>query len=539
MRLLNVESRQLEEYFAGIPPYAILSHTWEDEEVTFQDLADPSHVRKKGYDKIDMTCRLAGKQGLKYAWIDTCCIDKTSSAELSEAINSMFRWYHNSVICYAYLSDVSSSTGQQEAIETNSSFRRSRWFTRGWTLQELLAPREVLFYGCLWNELGKRNDMRDLISDITAIPETCLGGYHPETEIALDYNLAQRMAWASGRYTTRVEDAAYCLLGIFNVHMPLLYGEGEEAFLRLQRQILTVHADESILAWNLDVGLKADQLYQQVAAIPQRVHKPRPAFALSPQEFAPWQVLQQHRFSLYPSQLWSPGNALQLTNRGLRMTLPITGVHGMVFAVLNCSLNRMVDSMLVIPLISVGPPDTPNVYQRCAALPAMIGTYSILSLTEITTIFMQVNVRAFEAKRSILAGRPQLKDGAVVVVIDADTPVVLASVRNATWDGGQVVHLPRSVCTSVLHFKVTHPKGGSFLVDRRVSSTGGRAELEYTFGLQGDEEENSQWHRLADCVRRRLVVKGITYSVAIKEQRFLGFLVTVVNILADDPAMVS
>ncbi|KAH6694100.1 heterokaryon incompatibility protein-domain-containing protein, partial [Plectosphaerella plurivora] len=251
MRLLNVDSRQLKDFTGNAPPYAILSHTWEADEVIFQDLTDPAHVRKAGYYKIDQACRLAKSDGLEYVWVDTCCIDKSSSAELSEAINSMFRWYHESVVCYAFLSDVppEAESDKAEDFEPYSVFRGSRWFTRGWTLQELLAPAHVVFYNSAWEPLGARNDMRALLGAITAIPEACLGGYHPDSSCALGITIAQRMAWASSRETTRLEDMAYCLMGLFDVHMPLLYGEGDRAFMRLQREILTVHADESILAF--------------------------------------------------------------------------------------------------------------------------------------------------------------------------------------------------------------------------------------------------------------------------------------------------
>jgi hypothetical protein len=143
MRLLHVDTRQLEEFFNDdIPPYAILSHTWDEEEVTFQDLDVESHKNKRGHAKIEGYCQQAKSDGLSWVWIDTCCIDKTSSAELSEAINSTFQWYRESVVCYAYLQDVPQGV---DIWEDDSGFRGSRWFTRGWTLQELLAPYRLIF----------------------------------------------------------------------------------------------------------------------------------------------------------------------------------------------------------------------------------------------------------------------------------------------------------------------------------------------------------------------------------------------------------
>jgi len=171
-------------------------------------------------------------------WIDTCCIDKTSSAELSEAINSMFSWYQKSQVCYAYLSDVSSSANDH--YKAKSEFRRSNWFTRGWTLQELLAPKFVEFYDQNWVEIGTRAAMQKLLHEIT--------GIRTFDDIG-SANVAEKMSWASRRVTTRIEDQAYCLMGLFGVNMPLLYGEGAKAFLRLQLEIWNMTNDESIFAW--------------------------------------------------------------------------------------------------------------------------------------------------------------------------------------------------------------------------------------------------------------------------------------------------
>ncbi|KAF2029556.1 HET-domain-containing protein [Setomelanomma holmii] len=160
MRLINCSTLQLEEYFGDkVPRYAILSHTWGDEEVTFADFThDQAGARKKkGYGKISHTCRQALQDGLHYAWVDTCCIDKTSSAELSEAINSMFAWYAYSCVCYVYLADVA-------AADFHTKSHRSRWVTRGWTLQELLAPSDLMFYDTIWHPLGTRQVLADTVS---------------------------------------------------------------------------------------------------------------------------------------------------------------------------------------------------------------------------------------------------------------------------------------------------------------------------------------------------------------------------------------
>jgi hypothetical protein len=168
MRLINVQTLKLEEFFdSNIPPYGILSHTWGLEEVTFQDLERPDHVQKTGYAKIKNTCKLVKVQSLSYVWIDTCCIDKTSSVELSESINSMFRWYQNAEVCYVFLSDVWSSDEPEDLA-------KSHWFYRGWTLQELLAPTRLNFYSKTWRFLFTRGKLAPTISKITGIAaSTC------------------------------------------------------------------------------------------------------------------------------------------------------------------------------------------------------------------------------------------------------------------------------------------------------------------------------------------------------------------------------
>ncbi|KIW74257.1 hypothetical protein Z517_12197 [Fonsecaea pedrosoi CBS 271.37] len=219
-----------------IPPYVILSHTWgpDNEEVTFQDLKDGSGQSKAGYTKIKFCANQTQKDRLQYFWIDTCCIDKTSSAALQESITSMFQWYKDAQKCYVFLSDVSAhkrdNTGNVHIWEP--SFRTSRWFTRGWTLQELLAPRRVEFYSREGVRLGDKTTLERIISNITGIPETALRG-RPLQE----FTPQERMRWASGRKTKRTEDKAYCLWGIFNVSMHVNYGERDKAFDRLKNKI--------------------------------------------------------------------------------------------------------------------------------------------------------------------------------------------------------------------------------------------------------------------------------------------------------------
>ena len=247
MRLLNTRghSPRLEEFVGehSFPRYAILSHTWEDEEVSLQELSDPARCsNKKGFCKIQKIRALAAAHGFDYTWIDTCCIDKQASSELSEAINSMFRWYEVADVCYAWLSDLDPEDADADLL---SALKRCRWFTRGWTLQELIAPPEVIFFDRDWNSRGTRWDLAATISSITRIPITLL---RRDSHLS-DFSVARRMSWASQRETTRIEDMAYCLLGIFDVNMALIYGERMKAFSRLQETIIQATGDLSILAW--------------------------------------------------------------------------------------------------------------------------------------------------------------------------------------------------------------------------------------------------------------------------------------------------
>jgi hypothetical protein len=244
MRLLQCNSDgefSLTEDLVGskIPEYAILSHTWgaDTEEVTYRDLIDGTGKKKGGYKKIRLCEAQARRHGLQYFWVDTCCIDKSSSAELAEAINSMFRWYYNAAKCYVFLADVPRTTvdseDQSHQLPWESAFRTSRWFTRGWTLQELIAPKSVEFFSKDWELLSDKELLERHICEITRIPSKALRG-GPLAE----FSVTERMSWLETRQTTREEDMAYSLLGIFDVNMPLIYGEGrEKAFKRLREEI--------------------------------------------------------------------------------------------------------------------------------------------------------------------------------------------------------------------------------------------------------------------------------------------------------------
>ncbi|KAK3348796.1 beta transducin-like protein HET-E2C [Lasiosphaeria hispida] len=236
MRLLKCDDNgnfHLTEDFPNdkIPPYAILSHTWDDGEVLFGDLMDGTGKNKAGYAKIKFCGDQARYDALEFFWVDACCIDKSNNTELQEAINSMFRWYRNATKSYAYLADVSTPAHDIDKSTWEPDFRASRWFTRGWTLQELIAPTSVEFFSREKVRLGDRRSLERIIHDVTGIPLEALQG-GPLS----DFSVHDRMAWIEKRNTTREEDIAYSLFGIFDVQLPLLYGEGKEKALERLRE---------------------------------------------------------------------------------------------------------------------------------------------------------------------------------------------------------------------------------------------------------------------------------------------------------------
>jgi hypothetical protein len=246
MRLLHFgkqDGLSFAEFSRGdVPPYAILSHTWSqgDSEVTYQDIKTGIGKTKPGYTKILGCGQQAAKYSLSYFWVDTCCIDKASGAELTEAINSMYRWYQDAKICFAYLEDISA-----DKASSLSQLCNARWFSRGWTVQELIAPEKVELYASDWTPIGTKKDRCDEISSITGIHSEAL-----QARPVVSFSIAQRMSWASKRTTTRPEDIAYSLLGLFNINMPIVYGEGaKKAFNRLQNEIIKDSDDQSLFAW--------------------------------------------------------------------------------------------------------------------------------------------------------------------------------------------------------------------------------------------------------------------------------------------------
>ncbi|KAI0192413.1 heterokaryon incompatibility protein-domain-containing protein [Astrocystis sublimbata] len=327
MRLINTTSFEIHEFTGDSDkPYAILSHTWGHDECSFQDMTEPEIYEKRhGFRKIKFCCDQAAKDGLEWAWADSCCIDKSSTAELSEAINSMFRWYQKAVVCYVYLSDVASI----------QDLPLSRWFTRGWTLQELIAPSRMQFFSSDWSLLGTKDSLHEAIHSVTGVDKVVLSS-GTFTQICV----AGRMAWAAKRQTTRVEDQAYCLMGIFGVNMPLIYGEGSEAFSRLQQEILRVSDDQSLFAWGVPATF---QDVRQLAALGPKDPAMHGLFAKSPKDFmTTHEVLQVRNTEARPPPV--------MYGNGLLVQYPVYTRMIYDFIMIACAVGDRKEAYLAIPV---------------------------------------------------------------------------------------------------------------------------------------------------------------------------------------------
>ncbi|KAF5856574.1 hypothetical protein ETB97_007131 [Aspergillus alliaceus] len=332
MRLLHTENLSFEEFTnTNLPRYAILSHTWGRDEATFEDLSHPSWNTKEGngFEKIRRSCRLAQEDRIDYIWIDTCCIDKTSSTELTEAINSMFRWYSASEVCYAYLSDWSPGAEFTE-------LSKCQWFRRGWTLQELIAPRDVRFYDHDWHFRATKLQNASMINSITRIDMDVLRS----PKAIATASVANRMSWAADRQTTREEDVAYCLLGVFDVHMPMMYGEGKRAaFVRLQEEIIKQTNDLTLFAWQATPASEPGRLASELCGI----------LAHSPADFSKANDIE-------PSYDKKFNPEFSMTNKGLRISMPLKlSQEGRSTMMLNCYRKTCPDQQIGIHLEKHGP----------------------------------------------------------------------------------------------------------------------------------------------------------------------------------------
>lgn len=354
MKLINCETGQIEterDWVDGkLPPYAILSHTWATgvgpSEVTYQDYMTgrEAATRNLNWAKIDGAIEVtqAGQERLNYLWIDSCCIDKTIDSELSESINSMFRWYSEAVVCYTHIADLEcqlAASVKKGAVNHDSRLsereknhlRNCKWFTRGWTLQELIAPPRVEFFDKNWTGFGSRNELSDILSDITGIDQEVLQDpVNPMSRrdpgaILRRMTVAKRMSWAQSRQTSKTEDIAYSLLGIFDVNMPMLYGEGAKAFIRLQKEIMVSNNDLTLFAWQV---MPPEQREKSDASPPTI----RGILAESPREFAnAGDLLLSDRAKFNPD--------FAITNKGLKITTQLRKIPDQredLFLGLNC-----------------------------------------------------------------------------------------------------------------------------------------------------------------------------------------------------------
>ncbi|KAF4913378.1 Vegetative incompatibility protein HET-E-1 [Colletotrichum fructicola] len=258
MIFLRTDTVELTKHISEYDPplYAVLSHTWGPEEVMYEDLVgDRSKaVAKAGFTKIREACRIAFEEyHLEYLWTDTCCTDRKNEAELNASINSSFRRFRSAALCIAYLSDFDYDPSSAHPKVDNSQLpyqllRQSRWFTRSWTIQELIAPVRLLFYSRQWELFQERSQLVQLLYHITGIDPYALVGGDPAK-----IPVARRMYWAASRNATRLEDLAYSLHGLFDVEVAPNYGEGDtNAFIRLQEAILEKAKDPTIFAWRDD-----------------------------------------------------------------------------------------------------------------------------------------------------------------------------------------------------------------------------------------------------------------------------------------------
>ncbi|KAM5543043.1 hypothetical protein V8D89_003427 [Ganoderma adspersum] len=395
MRLLSTDRAELHVFSGPEDPsitggYAILSHTWGKDEQTFKDTQafyelckeTGKNPRDLATPKVRESCILAESRGYRWIWNDTCCIDETNSSERSEAIKSMFRWYSLADVCFAYLADVPSDC---DLHAQGSAFRKARWHTRGWTLQELIAPSLVVFVSQDWKTIRTKTELAALLEAITGVWADVLTGRVHYSSLCV----AQRMGWASGRSTKRVEDEAYCLMGLFDIHMPTIYGEGRNSFQRLQHEIMKRSFDTSLFSWGryVDFG----------NATPVEPHENRAFFntsaedgmyilASSPKSFGIRPFGRFVRFTPNakgPVQPYPPGQTTRhdpegkplgpfgpikfpefsSTSYGLKCHFPVIESDGLTVAVLICDTGREHLGLLLHPSTDrVQDPSRPKYY---------------------------------------------------------------------------------------------------------------------------------------------------------------------------------
>lgn len=436
MRLLNTRTLELTNFIGEHPRYAILSHCWDAEEVLFSDLCNIEDARKKrGFSKVEKACEQAARDDFEYCWIDSCCIDKNSSAELSEAINSMFAWYRRASICYAYLADV----------EDLKTFKNSRWFTRAWTLQELLAPSALQtvgkygmeFFSTDWQNLGSKASLSRLISDASGI-----GREYLEGKDLNDASISMRMSWAAERKATRAEDIAYSLLGLFDVNMPLLYGEGKlKAFRRLQEEIMKISEDETLFAWgdaDSDMGSSSADV---LASDPKDFAEAKDLvpFDEADDPIAPYSMthrglricLKVSRPRDLPDDL---ADAMRMSIRPIRAPVMVYSSDDLAWAVLNCHVAHDYHNSVLIPLRSV----TADVYIRDISTSVALIPSTFVALVEehcrkrATPYLKEIFIR--NSRVSSLSRGVQRRFGFLIRSLSDGLEIAKASCPSGAWN---------------------------------------------------------------------------------------------------------
>ena len=351
-----------------VTEYAILSHRWGEQEVGYDEIVELANMDKEkrdeicqrdGYQKILDSCNQAEQDGYKWLWVDTCCIDKRSSAELSEAINSMYRWYENAQVCYAYLHDVLESSFPTERNNEKYANGWPEWFSRGWTLQEMIAPSDVQFFNKEWQAIGDKRTLARTLEGITGVPEHILrDGLYGDRPC-----VAQIMSWAANRTTTRVEDRAYSLMGLLGVNMPMLYGEGKKAFHRLQLEIIRTLNDQSIFAWSWDEnGVRTGNILADDPSVFRRCSRME---LMDPDEFIEYPAMEIPAAEL-PSSADDRLGTFPITNRGIQIWFFLRQIRG--------TTDSVFEAWLPCRTGQWDPPVTINLclresnYYRCARL---------------------------------------------------------------------------------------------------------------------------------------------------------------------------
>ncbi|KAK7464404.1 hypothetical protein VKT23_006568 [Stygiomarasmius scandens] len=382
---------------------------------------------------------------------------KLNGAEVSEALNSMYQYYLDAEVCYVYLSDFQLKDIQEKEsyLDPKSEFRHCRWFSRGWTLQELLAPAYVVFLDHGWEKIGTKYSLRDVISAITSIPCRVL-----EDGDVGRFSIAQRMSWAAKRKTTKPEDQAYSLMGIFGVNMSPIYGEGGvKAFMRLQQEIIKLSDDRSIFAW----------------IAPPGETEPRGLFAMSPYEFR-----ASGAVSILKADFLGNKSFFSFHNNGLHIQLPLTPIksdskNNLFLASLSCQCEGDNTHLSIYLQRSSG--DGRYFRHRPSELPCIssVKPENLQELVVIETMLCQIPTRRSPRKRARHCQVKLLPFSRSCAVADTQ---LYWSKHSSEWATAQeeavcISYLDTSLTENALGFLVypTNGSGNSSLISTKHDPT--------------------------------------------------------------------